>query len=67
MKKKYFGWEEAFAAIWKDADSDGFWNGDVASLAQEFGVSEDAAESVLYDLCERRLIEKIYPDKYIIV
>jgi len=44
MKKKYFGWEEAFAAIWKDADSDGFWNGDVASLAQEFGVSEDAAE-----------------------
>lgn len=66
MRKKYFGWEQAFGSIWDDADRDGFWNGDAAGLAREFGVSEDAAYSVLDELCDRRLIEKLYPGKYII-
>ena len=66
MKRKYFGWEQAFESIWKDADRDGMWNGDDAGLAAEFRVSEDAAYSVLDELCDRRLIEKLYPGKYII-
>jgi hypothetical protein len=66
VKKKYFGWEQAFRSIWDDADRDGLWNGDAAGLALEFGVSEDAAYSVLDQLCDRRLIEKVYPGKYII-
>jgi len=66
VKRKYFGWEQAFGSIWDDADRDGFWTGDAAGLAREFGVSEDAAYSVLDELCDRRLIEKVYPGKYIL-
>jgi hypothetical protein len=33
-------------------------------LAQEFGVSEDAALSTLGELCARRLIEKVYARTY---
>jgi hypothetical protein len=64
-RKKYFDWEQAFGSIW-DADRDGFWNGDAAGLAREFGVSEGAAYSVLDELCDRRLIEKVYPGKYLL-
>jgi hypothetical protein len=66
VRKKYFGWEQAFRSIWDDADRDGLWNGDTAGLAREFGVSEDTACSVLDELCDRRLIEKLCPGKYII-
>lgn len=58
-RKKYFGWEQAFESIWNDADRDGIWHGDAARLAHEFQASEDAAYSVLQELCDRRLIERV--------
>ena len=58
-RKKYFDWEEAFRFIWENADRDGIWRGDAASLASEFEVSEDDAESVLDELRDRRLVEKL--------
>jgi hypothetical protein len=58
-RKKYFGWEQVFESIWRNSDSDGIWKGDAASLAQDFRVSEETAESVLEELCDRRLIERI--------
>ena len=64
---KHFGWQQAFESIWNDADRDGKWNGDSARLAQEFRVSEETAESVLEELCDRRLIEKLYDRTYFIV
>ena len=36
MRKKYFGEEHAFRFIWDNADQDGIWKGDAASLAREF-------------------------------
>jgi hypothetical protein len=36
-------------------------------LAAEFDVSEDEAHSVLSELCDRRLIEKVYSQTYVIV
>ena len=59
MRKKYFDWEQAFRYIWDNADEDGIWNGDAASLAYEFGVSEDSAHSILSELCDRPLIELV--------
>lgn len=56
---KYFDWEQAFHFIWQDADKDGIWHGDAASLAAEFDASEDDAESVLDELRDRRLVEKL--------
>ncbi len=58
-RKKYFDWERAFRFIWQNSDSDGIWHGDAASLAKEFEVLEDDAESILDKLRERRLIEKL--------
>jgi hypothetical protein len=59
-RNKYFDWEQAFHFIWQNADHDGIWHGDAVSLAAEFDVSEDEARSVLSELCDRRLIEKLY-------
>jgi hypothetical protein len=58
-RKKYFDWEQAFHFIWQNADEDGIWHGDAVSLAEEFRASEDDAESVLDDLRDRRLVEKL--------
>jgi hypothetical protein len=58
-RKKYFDWEEAFHFIWQNVDQDGIWLGDAASLAEQFDASENDAESVLEELRERRLIEKL--------
>lgn len=66
-RKKYFDWEQAFHFIWQNADREGIWLGDAASLAAEFDVSEDAGAEVLDHLRARRLIEKLYTGKYIIV
>ncbi len=66
-RKKYFDGEEAFRFIWENADRDGIWRGDAASLAAEFDVSEDEAHSVLSELCDRRLIERVYLQTYVIV
>lgn len=66
-RRKYFDREQAFEVIWQNADSEGMWLGDAASLAAEFDVSEDEAHSVLSELCDRRLIEKVYKQAYVIV
>ena len=58
-RKKYFDWEEAFRFIWENTDSDGIWHGDAVSLAAEFDASEDDAESVLDELRDKGLIEKL--------
>ena len=57
--KRYFDWEQAFHFIWQNADRDGIWRGDAVSLAEEFDALEDDAESILDELRERRLIEKL--------
>ncbi|HEV2289927.1 MAG TPA: hypothetical protein VGR81_13365 [Candidatus Acidoferrales bacterium] len=66
-RRKYFGREQAFEVIWQNADREGMWLADAASLAAEFDVSEDEAHSVLSELCDRRLIEKVYKQTYVIV
>jgi len=63
-RKKYFGWEEAFRFVWENADRDGIWRGDAASLAAEFDALADDAESVLDELRGRRLIEKLYTGSF---
>jgi len=65
-RKKYFGWEQAFEFIWRNADREGMWLGDAASLASEFDVSEDVADAALDELCDRRLIEKVYTGTFFI-
>jgi hypothetical protein len=65
-RKKYFDAERAFQFIWENADSSGLWCGDAVTLAAEFDVSEDIAESILEELCDRRLIEKLYTRTYFI-
>ena len=66
-RRKYFDWEQAFHFIWQNADRDGIWKGDAVSLAAEFNVSEDEAHSVLSELCDRHLIERVYLQTYVIV
>lgn len=63
-RSKYFNWEQAFHFIWQNADRDGIWHGDAVSLAEEFDASEDDAESVLGELRDRRLIEKLYTGSF---
>jgi hypothetical protein len=66
MRKKYFDWEYVFEFVWKNADHDGMWVGDDATVAGQFGVTEDEAHEVLGDLCDRGLIEKLVPGTYAI-
>jgi hypothetical protein len=66
-RKKYFGEEYVFELIWQNADHDGIWHGDAASLAAEFDVTEDDAHSALSQLCDRRIIQRVYKETYIIV
>jgi hypothetical protein len=63
-RKKYFDWEEAFRFIWENADRDGIWHGDAASLASEFEVSEETAGEALDELRDRRLIERLDAGTY---
>jgi hypothetical protein len=65
-RKKCFDIERAFEFMWQNADREGMWLGDAASLAAEFDVSEDIADSTLDELCARRLIEKLYTQTFII-
>ena len=65
-RTKYFDWERAFHFIWENTDGDGIWSGDAASLTEEFDVSEDAAEKVLEELRDRRLIERLSARTYFI-
>ena len=67
MRKKHFSFEQVFEYIWQHCDSEGLWGGDDDSLVEEFNVSEDEAHTMLGDLSDRGLIEKLYPGKYAIV
>jgi hypothetical protein len=66
MRKKYCDDESVFAHIWNNADRDGLWVGDGASLGEEFGVSEDEAYDALSELCDRGHVEKLVPGTYAI-
>jgi hypothetical protein len=65
-RKKYFDGERAFHFIWENTDGDGIWRGDAASLAKEFDALENDAESVLDELRDRRLIERLSARAYFI-
>jgi predicted transcriptional regulator of viral defense system len=67
MRQKYCDWERVFEFVWKNADRDGMWGGDDATVASEFGVTEDEAHEVLGELCERGHVERIYPGTYAVV
>jgi hypothetical protein len=67
MKKRYFGWEYVFEFIWQHCDNDGLWDGDDDSIAVAFGVTEDEAHEMLVQLCQRHLIEKIFPGTFAIM
>jgi hypothetical protein len=66
MTKKYCDQESVFAHIWDNADADGLWDGDDATLAAEFSVSADEAYAVLSELCDRNRIERVWTATYII-
>jgi hypothetical protein len=66
MRMKYFGFEQAFEHIWRNADPSGIWVGDAASLVGKFDVTEDEAHEVLGELCDRRFIERVGTVTYII-
>jgi hypothetical protein len=66
MKKKYFCEETMFEFIWNGADRDGMWDGNNASIAVAFGISEHDAYATLSELCDRGLIQQLEPAKFII-
>jgi predicted transcriptional regulator of viral defense system len=66
MKKNCFCEQEVFAHLWDNADRDGLWTGDASTVAAEFGVSEDEAHDMIGELCDRGLVEKVYPGTYAI-
>ena len=65
-RQKYFNWEQAFHFIRQNADREGIWLGDAASLGAEFEVPEQAAQDVLDELRARRLLEKLYTGAFFI-
>jgi hypothetical protein len=67
MRTRYFGWEYVFEHICQHCDNDGIWSGDAESVAADFHVSEDQADEVLRELCDRGLVEKVVPGKFAIV
>lgn len=66
-KNKYCDHETVFEFIWNNAHGEGLWEGDAASIAAEFGASEDAAADALSGLCDRGMIEQLYRGKFAIV
>jgi hypothetical protein len=67
MKRKYFDEESVFRFVWEHADDGGMWSGDASSIAAAFNVGEDEAHEVLSKISDRRLIERVYEDRYAIV
>jgi hypothetical protein len=66
MRKKYFGEQYVFNFIWEHADREGMWAGDCATVAEEFGVSDDEAYAVLSEMCDRDRIQRIGEKTYIV-
>jgi hypothetical protein len=67
MRTKYFGEEYVFEFIWQHCDRDGLWTEDAASLGEEFRVSEDDTRSMLGELCDRNLIQRVGRREYMVV
>ena len=67
MKKKHFDWENIYEFIWNAADEEGLWTGNAETLAREFGVTQDEAYSMLAQLCQRHLIERLFQSTFAIV
>jgi hypothetical protein len=66
MRKKHFREEDLFGYIWEHAGGDGIWDGSAATIAAEFGVTEDEAYATLSELCDRGRIQRIGTAKYIV-
>lgn len=66
MRKKYCDQESVFAHIWNNADRDGLWIGDGASLGEQFGVSADESHAALTELCDRDRIQRVGNSTYIV-
>jgi hypothetical protein len=66
MRKKCFREEDVFGFIREHADEEGLWNGDSATVAEEFGVPEDEAYAVLSEMCDRDRIQRIGEKTYIV-
>jgi hypothetical protein len=66
MRTRYFGWEYAFKHICQHCGRDGIWNGDGASLGEEFGVTEDEGHETLSDLADRDLLQRVGNSTYIV-
>ena len=64
--KKCFREEDVFGFVWEHADREGMWTGDSATVAQEFGVSDDEAYAVLSELCDCDRIQRIGDETYIV-
>jgi hypothetical protein len=60
MRTKYFREEDVFEFIWMAADADGMWEGNDATIAAAFGVTEDEAYEVLSKLCVKGHLERVY-------
>jgi hypothetical protein len=66
MRKKYCDEESVFAHIWDNADRDGLWSGDAATVAAAFNVSADEAYASLSELCDRNRVERVGTTTYVI-
>jgi predicted transcriptional regulator of viral defense system len=66
MKKQYFDEESVFRFVWEHADHDGIWNGNDASIAAAFGVTENEAYTVLGELTDRNRLQRVGSETYII-
>jgi hypothetical protein len=66
-KNKYCDHETVFEHIWDHADGEGLWEGGAASIAADFGATEDVADDALGELCDRGMIEQLYRGKFAIV
>ena len=66
-KRKFCDQETVFEHIWNNVDRAGLWEGDATTLAVEFGATEEQAHGALGELCDRGLVEKLYPGKFAIV
>jgi hypothetical protein len=66
MRRKYFGEECVFEFVWQHCDNDGLWSGSPGTLAAKFNVSEDEAQDMLGELCDRNLIQRLGNSTFIV-
>ena len=66
-RKKYFDWEQAFHFIWQNADQTESGTAMLPLWQRNLTCLKMLGREVLDHLRARRLIEKLYTGKYIIV